>query len=103
MRVSTMQRQQLKYVIVILSLPVTLIVHLVTQNDLETHAKELSAAESEISDKRVRLEAERAIEFYDELGSDAVCPCKLSLFYVRSNIFRVVCKRCSSNNEAVPL
>jgi hypothetical protein len=44
------------------------------KNELETRAKELTAEESEIADQRDRLEAERAIDFFDELGSDVVSP-----------------------------
>jgi hypothetical protein len=44
------------------------------KNELDTRAKELAAEESEIADQRDRLEAERAIDFFDELGSDAVSP-----------------------------
>lgn len=44
----------------------------IVKNELETRAKELAAEESEIADQRDRLEAERAIDFYDELGSDVV-------------------------------
>jgi len=46
----------------------------IAKNELETHAKELAAEESEIADQRDRLEAERAIDFFDELGSDVVSP-----------------------------
>ena len=45
---------------------------LFVKNELETRAKELTAEESEIADQRDRLEAERAIDFFDELGSDVV-------------------------------
>ncbi|KAF9567417.1 hypothetical protein CPC08DRAFT_703305 [Agrocybe pediades] len=54
------------------------------KNDLEGRAKELAAEESETADKRERLEAERAIEFYDELGSDAFAtkaPAIMKLFH----------------------
>ncbi|PBK67036.1 hypothetical protein ARMSODRAFT_858689, partial [Armillaria solidipes] len=40
------------------------------KRDLETKAKELEAEEANISDERIRFEAERLIEFYDELASD---------------------------------
>ncbi|KAJ7223994.1 hypothetical protein C8J57DRAFT_1535891 [Mycena rebaudengoi] len=40
------------------------------EKDLTTRAKELAEEESDISDQRVRLEAERAVEFYDELSTD---------------------------------
>ncbi|KDR84082.1 hypothetical protein GALMADRAFT_236726 [Galerina marginata CBS 339.88] len=39
-------------------------------NDLETRSNEVAAQESEISDQRDRLEAERSIEFFDELQLD---------------------------------
>lgn len=42
----------------------------VAKNDLETRAKQISEEESELSDQRTRLEAERAIDFYDELATD---------------------------------
>ncbi|KAF8204667.1 hypothetical protein BJ912DRAFT_939024 [Pholiota molesta] len=38
-------------------------------HDLETRAKELSEEESELAEQRDRLEAERAIDFFEELGS----------------------------------
>jgi len=38
--------------------------------DLGTRAAQLSAEESEIADQRSRLEAERSVEFFDELASD---------------------------------
>ncbi|KAF8914292.1 hypothetical protein CPB84DRAFT_1758891 [Gymnopilus junonius] len=38
--------------------------------DLATRANQLSTEESEIADQRTRLEAERSIEFFDELASD---------------------------------
>jgi len=38
--------------------------------DLETWNKELATEEAEISEQRQRLDAQRAIEFYDELGSE---------------------------------
>ena len=44
----------------------------IVKNELETRAKELTAEESQIADQRDRLEAERAIDFFDELGSDVV-------------------------------
>ncbi|PPQ92733.1 hypothetical protein CVT25_015700 [Psilocybe cyanescens] len=53
-------------------------------NDLETRAKELEAQESEISEQLNRLDAERSIEFYDELGSDAFAteaPAIMTLFH----------------------
>ncbi|KAF8165678.1 hypothetical protein B0H34DRAFT_690015 [Crassisporium funariophilum] len=53
-------------------------------NDLETRAKELSAEESEISDQRDRLEAERAIGIYEELGTDKFAkeaPAIMQLFH----------------------
>ncbi|KAJ7044850.1 hypothetical protein C8F04DRAFT_1207036 [Mycena alexandri] len=40
------------------------------EKDLEEREKELSEEESGISEQRVRLEAERSIEFYEELASD---------------------------------
>ncbi|KAK0230267.1 hypothetical protein IW262DRAFT_1453172 [Armillaria fumosa] len=40
------------------------------KRDLETKTKELEAEEANISDERIRFEAERLIEFYDELASD---------------------------------
>ncbi|KAJ6615650.1 hypothetical protein B0H10DRAFT_2040435 [Mycena sp. CBHHK59/15] len=40
------------------------------ENDLATRGRELSEEESDISDQRVRLEAERTVEFYEELSSD---------------------------------
>jgi len=46
----------------------------IIKNELETRAKELEAEESEIADQRDRLEADRAIDFLDELDSDAVSP-----------------------------
>lgn len=53
-------------------------------NELETHAKELEAEESEVADQRDRLEADRAIDFFDELGSDAFAteaPAIMQLFH----------------------
>ncbi|KAJ7755900.1 hypothetical protein B0H16DRAFT_1662690 [Mycena metata] len=38
--------------------------------NLEEREKELAEEESDISEQRVRLEAERSIEFYEELGTD---------------------------------
>ncbi|KJA29763.1 hypothetical protein HYPSUDRAFT_235076 [Hypholoma sublateritium FD-334 SS-4] len=40
--------------------------------DLETREKEVSQEESELSEQRDRLEAERALDFFEELGSSAV-------------------------------
>ncbi|KAJ7167688.1 hypothetical protein C8R46DRAFT_1350650 [Mycena filopes] len=40
------------------------------EKDLEERAKEISGEESDISDQRARLEAERKIEFYEELATD---------------------------------
>ncbi|KAG7447654.1 uncharacterized protein BT62DRAFT_930680 [Guyanagaster necrorhizus] len=40
------------------------------KKDLEAKAKELEAEEANISDERIRFEAERLIEFYNELASD---------------------------------
>ncbi|KAF9478392.1 hypothetical protein BDN70DRAFT_879996 [Pholiota conissans] len=38
-------------------------------NDLETRTKELSEEESELAEQRDRLEAERALDFFEELGT----------------------------------
>ncbi|KAJ7129183.1 hypothetical protein C8R44DRAFT_850459 [Mycena epipterygia] len=40
------------------------------EKDLAARTKELSEEESDISDQRARLEAERNVEFYDELSTD---------------------------------
>lgn len=53
-------------------------------NELDTRANELAAEESEIADQRDRLEAERAIDFFDELGSDIFAkdaPAIMQLFH----------------------
>ena len=47
-----------------------LISYLHIQNDLETRKKELAAEEAEMSEQQQRLDAQRAIELYDELGSE---------------------------------
>ena len=44
--------------------------YLYIQNDLETQKKELAAEEAEMSEQQQRLDAQRAIELYDELGSE---------------------------------
>lgn len=46
--------------------------YFVSQKDLEARAKQLEEEESEIADERVRFEAERAADFYDELSMDLV-------------------------------
>ncbi|KAF5371342.1 hypothetical protein D9758_004183 [Tetrapyrgos nigripes] len=38
--------------------------------ELDERAKSLEAGEADVSDQQVRMEAERTIEFYDELSSD---------------------------------
>ncbi|KAF8969353.1 hypothetical protein BDZ97DRAFT_1915316 [Flammula alnicola] len=53
-------------------------------NDLETRARQLTEEESEIADERDRLEAERAIDFFEELGSDTFAkdaPAIMQLFH----------------------
>jgi hypothetical protein len=53
-------------------------------NELETRARELEAEESEIADQRDRLEADRAIDFFDALDSDAFAtdaPAIMQLFH----------------------
>ncbi|KIK64757.1 hypothetical protein GYMLUDRAFT_71163 [Collybiopsis luxurians FD-317 M1] len=40
------------------------------QNDLKTRSEELDKEQESISDQQVRYEAEREIQFYDELASD---------------------------------
>ncbi|KAF5369609.1 hypothetical protein D9757_010462 [Collybiopsis confluens] len=42
------------------------------ENDLKTRSDALDKEEAEISEQRVRYDAEEAIEFYDELASDKV-------------------------------
>jgi hypothetical protein len=43
------------------------------QKDLEERSEQLQGEESGIADQRVRFEAERATEIYDELGTNYVC------------------------------
>jgi hypothetical protein len=40
---------------------------------LEERGKQLEEEESGIADQRVRFEAERAADFYDELATNYVC------------------------------
>lgn len=44
-----------------------------SQGTLDKRAKELSEEEAEISDQRVRFDAERRIELFDELAGSPVC------------------------------
>ena len=60
------------------------------QKDLESRTKELELEESTISEQRERLEAQRAIEFYDELGSElasSISICSLSSVPQSSSFF----------------
>ncbi|KAJ3501071.1 hypothetical protein NLJ89_g9506 [Agrocybe chaxingu] len=53
-------------------------------NEIDARTKELDEQEAGISDQRDRLEAERAIQFYDELGSDMFAkevPAIMQLFH----------------------
>lgn len=43
---------------------------IVFQDELETKKEELATEEAEMSDLRERLDAQCAIEFYDELGTE---------------------------------
>jgi len=77
----------------------------IVKNELETRAKELTAEESEIADQRDRLEAERAIDFFDELGSDVVSA-RFSCYSAKILIpipSHSVCEGCSRDNAIVSL
>jgi hypothetical protein len=56
--------------------------HIYIQNDLETQKEELATEEAELSEQRQRLDAQRAIEFYDELWSESA-----SLFFLKPSVF----------------
>ncbi len=77
------------------------------QSDLETRTKDLQAEEAEIADQRERHEAQRSIEFYDELGSELVNYLLFYFYFVIINLFFIsflaVRKGGSRNHAKIPL
>ena len=78
---------------------ILLILYLHVQKDLETLENEVAAEEAEMSDERQRLDAQRAIEFYEELGSELAslfCCFTFQIAYCFAFHNFIVCKRSAS-------
>jgi hypothetical protein len=77
------------------------------QNDLETLGKEVAAEEAEMSEQQQRVDAQRAIEFYDELGSELASPFALLQRFSAPYCFfprnLIVCERGACYHAAVPV
>ncbi|KAJ7462122.1 hypothetical protein FB451DRAFT_1267869 [Mycena latifolia] len=65
----------------------------VAEKDLAARTKELSEEESDLADQRARLEAERHVEFYDELTTDkfaTVAPSAMQAFLAHGDACTLV-------------